>query len=80
MIGLNTVAAALVLLHGVIALNHMRPGAALRLRAAWLLLTGGAGAVLLLGAAPSWPELALHWGIAALVCADRRGPPRAVRP
>ncbi|MDC8756273.1 hypothetical protein [Janthinobacterium fluminis] len=70
---LNMTAALLVLLRGVIALNHMCPGTGLAIRSAWLLLTASAAGVLLSGAAPTWPDVALHWGIAALVCIDRRG-------
>lgn len=73
MMAINMAAAALVLLRGVIALNHMCPGTALGIRIVWLLLTASAAAVLLSGAAPAWPDVALHWGIAALVCIDRRG-------
>jgi hypothetical protein len=73
---LNLLAAAIVLGGGVRAINHMCPGTALPIRATWLLLTIGAAAVLLAGLAggrPTWPDLALHWGIAALVCAGPRG-------
>lgn len=74
MMALNLAAAAIVLLRGLIALNHMCPGTALAVRVTWVLLTVGAAAVLLLGAAPAWPEVALHCGVAALVCCDRRNP------
>ncbi|WP_317201499.1 hypothetical protein [Janthinobacterium sp.] len=74
MMHINLAAAAIVLVRGLLALNHMCPGTALRVRATWLLLTVGAAAVLLLGAPPTWPEVALHCGIAALVCVDRRAP------
>ena len=70
---LNLIAAAIVLARGVVALNHMCPRTGLPIRATWLLLTVAAAAVLLVGARPTWPELALHIGIAALVCIGPRG-------
>ncbi len=73
MIALNLAAAFLVLVRGIVALNHMCPGTAPGIRIVWLLLTASAAAVLMSGAAPTWPDVALHWGIAALVCIDRRG-------
>ncbi|MET3132853.1 ABC-type methionine transport system permease subunit [Oxalobacteraceae bacterium GrIS 1.11] len=72
MLTLNLMAAFIVLVCGLLALNRMCPRTALGIRATWLLLTVGAAAILLLGAPPAWPEVALHWSIAALACLDRR--------
>lgn len=70
---LDMVAAAIVLMRGLfVALNAMCPKTRLTIRVTWILLTVGAAAVLLMGQAPNWPEVLFHWGIAALVCADRR--------
>lgn len=70
---LDMVAAAIVLMRGLfVALNAMCPKTRLAMRLTWVLLTAGAAAVLLLGRAPGWPEVLLHWGVVALVCADRR--------
>lgn len=74
MMTLNMLAAAIILLRGLIALNHMCPGTALAMRAAWLLITAGAGASMLLSAAPTWPDVAIHCGLAALLCASRKHP------
>lgn len=74
MMALNLLAAAIVLVRGLIALNNMCPGTALAMRVTWVLLTAGAGAVLLFSSAPAWPEVALHCGIAAIFCFDRRNP------
>ena len=73
MIFLDMVAAGIVLLRGLfVALNAMCPKTRLAMRFTWILLTVGAAAVLLVGRAPAWPEVLFHWGVAALVCADRR--------
>lgn len=73
MLILNMLAAAIVLARGVYVLNRMCPRTALTVRATWLLLSIGAAAVLLAGARPTWPDLALHWGVAALVCTGPSG-------
>lgn len=73
MMFLDMIAAAIVLLRGLfVALNAMCPKTRLGIRLTWILLTAGAAAVLLVGRAPAWPEVLLHWGVAALVCVDRR--------
>jgi len=73
MMTLDMVAAAIVLLRGLfVALNAMCPKTRLSIRLTWILLTLGAAAVLLLGRAPGWPEVLFHWGVAVMVCADRR--------
>lgn len=73
MIFLDMVAVGIVLLRGLfVALNAMCPKTCLAMRLSWILLTVGAAAILLLGRASTWPEVLFHWGVAALVCADRR--------
>lgn len=73
MMTINIAAAAIVLVRGLFfALNNMRPQTDFGVRVAWLMLTVGAAAVLLSRHAPTWPEIILHCGIAALVCCDRR--------
>ena len=73
MMFLDMAAAAIVLLRGLfVALNAMCSKTRLSIRLTWILLTVGAAAVLLLGRAPGWPEVLFHWGVAAMVCADRR--------
>lgn len=73
MMALDMCAAAIVLLRGLfVALNAMCPKTRLSIRLTWILLTVGAAAVLLLSRSPAWPEVLFHWGMAALVCADRR--------
>ncbi|CDG82099.1 hypothetical protein [Janthinobacterium agaricidamnosum] len=75
MMTLDLAAAALVLLRGLFfAINHMCPQTSLAIRIAWVWLTLGAAALLLLGRTPTWPELLLHCGIAVLVWCDRREP------
>lgn len=74
MIVLNFLAAAVVVLRGLYVLNHMSKETSMPIRASWLVLTGGAAAVLLASAVPTWPEVALHLGVAALVVIDRRNP------
>lgn len=70
---INMTAAALVLIRGLFfALNNMCPKTSFGIRATWVLLTSGAAAVLLLGHAPTWPEVVFHCGIAAMVYCDRR--------
>lgn len=51
MTGVGMVVAAIVLLRGLYAANHMCRKTALPVRAAWVLLTVGAAAVLLQGGA-----------------------------
>ena len=73
MMTINIAAAAIILVRGLFfALNNMRPETDFGLRLAWLMLTTGAAAVLLSGHMPTWPELILHCGVAALVCCDPR--------
>lgn len=73
MMVLDMCAAAIVLLRGLfVALNAMCPKTRLSIRWTWILLTMGAAAVLLLSRSPAWPEVLFHWGVAALVCFDRR--------
>lgn len=74
MIILNLLAAAVVVLRGLYVLNHMGKRTGMLIRASWLVVTGGAAAVLLTSSAPTWPEVMLHLGIAALVMLDRRNP------
>lgn len=75
MMTLNLAAALLVLLRGLFfAINNMCPLTGFGMRLAWVLLTLGAAAVLLLGRVPDWPELLLHCGIAVLVWCQRRSP------
>ena len=70
---LNAAAAGIVLFHGLFfALNNMCRKTDIRMRITWVLLTAGAGAVLLLEHAPAWPTVVFHCGIAAMVCCDRR--------
>lgn len=74
MMQINLAAAVIVLVRGLLTLNQMCPGTDIVVRATWLLLTVAAAAVLLLGAPPTWPEVTLHCGIAALVCVHGRSP------
>lgn len=73
MIILNLIAAAIVLVRGIIALNHMCQRTRIHFRATWLLLTVSSAAVLLACNVPTWTDLALHCGIAALLCIGPRG-------
>ena len=75
MLALNLMAAVIVLVCGLLALNRMCARTALGIRATWLLLTVCAAAILLLGTPPAWPEVVLHWNIAALACLDQRNKP-----
>jgi hypothetical protein len=73
MMFLDMIAAGIVLLRGLfVALNAMCPKTCFSMRLTWILLTVGAAAVLLFGRTPAWPEVLFHFGVAALVCADRR--------
>lgn len=74
---LNMLAAAIVLWRGIRAINHMSRSTELIIRTAWLLVTLASAAALLAGAKPTWPQptwpdLALHWGIAVLMCIGPR--------
>lgn len=70
---LNLLAAAIVLVRGLLAITSMCPGTPLAIRATWIVLTFGAAAIIMVGAPPDWLELLMRCGIAALVCAGPRG-------
>lgn len=74
MMAVNLLAAVVIVLRGLYAINQMGRATRAPIRATWLLLTGAAAAMLLASAAPTWPEVVLHIGIAALVLVDRRNP------
>lgn len=69
---LNLLAAAIVLVRGLLAITHMCPGTPLVIRAAWIVLTFSAIATIMVGAPPDWLELLMRCSIAALVCAGPR--------
>lgn len=71
---LNVIAAFVILARGALAISHLCPGTPMRVRAGWILLAIAAAAVVLAGGTPAWPNVALHCGIAVLICFERRGP------
>lgn len=76
LIGLNTVAATIVLWSSVCAANHMTRKTPLAIRAAFILVGVGAAAALLspgyLNRVPTSAEMLLITGMAALTIVDRR--------
>jgi 3-mercaptopyruvate sulfurtransferase SseA len=69
---INLLAALVILARASLVVSHQCAGTPLRVRAAWILVAVGAAAVMLAGGTPTWPNVALHSGIAVLVCLERR--------